>query len=203
VGAAPGSITASNGSSSSTITVTVRDQFDNPIQGAAVVLSSTGSNNSFVQPGNTNASGITTGTFSSTMAEGKTISATAQVGGGAIVGIAQTAGVTVNPAAADHLAFTVQPSNTAVDQAMNPAVVVEIRDVFENLVTGATDAITLVISTDPTGTATLTNGGPTSASGGVATFSSLSINVIASGYRLDATASGLTSATSDLFDIIM
>jgi hypothetical protein len=114
---------------------------------------------------------------------------------------ATSLGFNITHAGADHLAFTVQPSTTQVDQPITPAVVVEIRDAFDNLVSNATDAVTLVISTDPTGTATLSNGGPISASGGVANFSSLTINVIASGYRLDATASGLTSATSELFDI--
>jgi hypothetical protein len=204
VSAAPGSITASNGSSTSTITITVRDAFDNPIPGAAVVLSSTGSNNTFVQPGNTNASGVATGTLSSTTAETKTVSATAEAGGGPIVAITQSADVTVDPAAADHLVFTVQPSNTQFDQPITPAVEVEIRDAFDNLVTDATDQVTLAI-TSGTGTpsAQLSGTIPMAAVGGIATFSDLSIDLVGIGYTLDATAAGMTGTTSDPFDITL
>jgi len=204
VSAAPGTITASTGSSSSTVTVTVRDQFMNPIPGAAVVLSATGSDNGFGQPGNTNSSGVTTGTFNSTRAEAKTVSATAQVGGGPIVAITQTAGVTVNPASADHLAFGVEPTNTQVNQAITPAVTVEIRDAFDNLVSDATNNVTLVIGNDPSlGTATLTGGGPIGAVNGVATFGSLSIDIVGNGYTLNASAGGLTGAGSASFDITL
>jgi adhesin/invasin len=205
VSAAPGTITASNGSSTATITVTVRDAFDNLIQGAAVVLSSTGSNNVFVQPGNTNASGVTSGTFRSTTAEGKTISATAQVGAGPIVPITQTAAVTVNPAGADHLVFTVQPSNSQADpNTITPPVVLEVRDAFDNLVSDATDQVTLAI-TNGTGTPTaqLFGTNPKSAVGGIVTFSNLSIDLLGIGYTLDATAAGMTGATSDPFDITL
>ena len=128
-------ITASNGSSASTITVTAKDQFGNPIQNAAVVLAANPTTgNTLTQPaGNTNSSGVATGTLSSTKAEDKIVSAT--VSG---VAITQTATVTVQAAAADHLTFTVQPSTTRQGQTMTPGVEVEIRDAFENLVTGAT-----------------------------------------------------------------
>ena len=91
VGASPTSITA--GSGSSTITVTVRDQYGNPVSGSNVVLAASGTGNTLTQPvGPTNASGVTTGTLSSSVAETKTVSATA---GG--TPIAQTAMVTVTP----------------------------------------------------------------------------------------------------------
>src|SRR5207247_8380263 len=73
VTASPPTITAGTGTS--TITVTARDANDNPIAGAAVVLAATGAGNTLVQPGSTNASGVATGTLSSTGAEAKTISA--------------------------------------------------------------------------------------------------------------------------------
>jgi hypothetical protein len=62
-----------------TITVTVKDQYGNPIPGILadnVVLSATGTGNTLTQPTvDTNAAGQTTGTLASTVAEGKTISA--------------------------------------------------------------------------------------------------------------------------------
>jgi hypothetical protein len=78
------------GSGSSTVTVTVRDASGTPIPGVAVQLAVSGSGNSVTQPGSTNASGVATGSFTSDVAETKTVSATA---GG--VAIQQTASVVV------------------------------------------------------------------------------------------------------------
>ena len=75
VSAAPGSITA--GSETSTITVTARDASGNPIAGATVVLAAMGTGNTLTQPASpTDASGVATGSLSSTVAESKAISAT-------------------------------------------------------------------------------------------------------------------------------
>src|SRR5205814_9079025 len=49
VGASPSPITASNGASVSTITVTARDGFDNQVQGATATLSATGTSNQLRQ----------------------------------------------------------------------------------------------------------------------------------------------------------
>jgi adhesin/invasin len=61
-----------NGSTTSTITVTVRDVNGNAVAGQSVALAATGSNNTLVQPGVTNAGGVATGTIASTTAETKT-----------------------------------------------------------------------------------------------------------------------------------
>jgi protocatechuate 3,4-dioxygenase beta subunit len=111
VSANPDSIIA--GSAPSTITVTVRDGFGNPVSGSTVVLTATGAGNSLIQPaGPTNSSGVATGTLGSTVAETKTISATA---GG--TPITQTATVTVTPAPAGAVSHTLLTSgNNAVNQ---------------------------------------------------------------------------------------
>src|SRR5437867_3565782 len=76
VAATPTSLTA--GSGSATITVTVKDANGAPLSGATVVLVATGSGNTLTQPsGTTNASGMATGTLSSTVTGAKTVSATA------------------------------------------------------------------------------------------------------------------------------
>src|SRR2546430_6134618 len=81
------------GSGTSTVTVTARDANGNPIAGATVVLAvSPTTGNTLTQPiGTTNASGVATGTLSSTAAGSKTVSAT--IDG---VAITQTATVVVN-----------------------------------------------------------------------------------------------------------
>jgi adhesin/invasin len=198
VGASPGTITASNGSSASTITVTVRDQFNNPIPGAAVVLSATPTTgNTLTQPAsNTNSSGVATGTLSSTSAESKTASATAQVGAGPIVPITQTAGVTVNPAAADHFVFTVQPSNTTAGNAMNPAVVVTVLDQFGNTA-NFNGTVTLTVAGGGSGI----SGNSVTASAGVASFGSLILDTPGT-YNLDVDGGGLPTVQSSSFDIL-
>ena len=78
------------------------------------------------------------------------------------------------------------------------------QDAFGNTVTGATTAVELTIVAQ-TGTpgATLTGGGPVSASGGVAVFSTLSIDVLGLNYRLQAAADGLTGGKSSPFDVLV
>jgi hypothetical protein len=131
-------------------------------------------------------------------AAGYTLAATA-VG----VGTGATSNTfTISHAAADHLTFTVQPTNSQVAPQTLNSFTIQIRDAFDNLVTDATDQVTLVI-TNGTGTAGAALGGtnPKSASGGVVTFSDLTIDLSGNGYRLDASASGLTGATSDPFNM--
>lgn len=195
--ASPDAVPASSGSGGSTITVTARDDLGNPIVGATVVLSASGTGNTLLQPlGSTNASGVAVGTLRSTVAESKVVSAT--IDG---TGLTQTATVTVTFAAADTAAFLVQPSGATVGATMSPPVQVEIRDQFGNRITTATNNVTLTLSTNPVG-ATLTGGGPVAASGGVATFPGLTIDKVATGYRLTATATGVPKAgVSNTFNI--
>ena len=183
------------GSGSSTITVTARDGSGNPISGATVVLAASGTGNTLTQPvGTTAANGTITGSLSSTKSENKTISAT--ING---VAINQQPTVTVNPGAAAALVYTTQPSNTAAGAPISPAVVVDIRDAFNNHV-NSNATVAVAIGTNP-GSGTLSGSLSQGASAGVATFSDLSINNIANGYTLVASSTGLTSATSTPFNI--
>ena len=148
VAAGTASITACSvscvaGSTASTITATARDQFGNVISGASVTISSSGTNNTFAPTasGTTNGSGQFSATFNSTTAQGKTLSATANA-----VGITQTAGVTVNPAAvslANSLFSATSTSITAcsvscVNGSTASAVTVTVRDAFSNAISGQT-----------------------------------------------------------------
>ncbi|MBI4419336.1 MAG: Ig-like domain-containing protein [Gemmatimonadetes bacterium] len=193
--ASPTSITASSGSSTSTVTVTARDAHDNPIAGASVSLAATGSGNTLSPAsGTTDANGVFTATFSSTKAETKTLSAT--ING---VGVSQTASVTVT-ASATLLAFTVQPTSTAAGATITPAVQVSAQDEFGNTATDFAGDVTVTIGTNPGG-GTLAGTTTVAASGGVATFSTLSIDKTGTGYTLTATATGLASASSTAFNI--
>ena len=195
VSASPATIRASTGSTVATISVTARDESGNPLSGATVVLSATGSGNTLRQPlAATDANGVATGTLSSTVAELKTISAT--ING---VAIPATATVAVTPAPASALAFTVQPTSTTGGARIAPAVQVEIRDPLGNRVSSSA-TVTLAIGTNPAG-GTLLGTKSVNAVAGVATFSDLAIDRAGTGYTLRATSGSLAAATSTPFDI--
>ncbi len=104
-------------------------------------------------------------------------------------------------AAAAQLAFTVQPAVTTAGAAISPAVKVTARDAFGNTATSFTDTVTVAIANDPSGSATLSGTKKVAAVSGVATFSTLNINKVGTGYTLSANATGLTGTTSNPFNI--
>jgi hypothetical protein len=111
-----------------------------------------------------------------------------------------SATVSVNPAAADHLLFLQQPTDTPAGQTISP-VVVEVVDAFGNVETGDdSDTITLSLGVNPGG-GTLSGTLTVTVSGGIATFSDLAIDVVGDGYTLHAMATGLTDADSAAFRI--
>ena len=103
------------------------------------------------------------------------------------------------PVGASKVAFTTQPSNVAAGSNITPAVQVSIEDTNGNVVTGDTSTVTLTLSSG-----TFASGSNTAtavASGGVATFGSLSINTAGTGYTLTASDGSLTGATSSSFSV--
>lgn len=158
LGAGTASITACStscvaGSTASTITITVRDQFSNVISGASVTPASNGTNNTFSPAsGSTNASGVFTTAYNSTTAQGKTISATASA-----VGITQTAGVTVNAAAPASVSVVNSGFSARVGTGVGTLPTYTVRDAFSNLVPNFGISYTSLNSGAFTGPAT-TNG---------------------------------------------
>jgi hypothetical protein len=103
--------------------------------------------------------------------------------------ITGSATVAVSSAAADHLLFLQQPTDTPAGQAIGP-VIIEIVDQFGNVVTSDnTDTVTLTIGTDPSG-GTLSGTLTVTVVNGIATFSDLSIDLAGDGYTLHATIGG-------------
>jgi invasin-like protein len=209
IAASPGSITAcSSGctvpTSASTITVTAKDAQGNLIPGATVTLAATGSGNTIVQPAlPTNSQGQTSGTISSSVSgETKTVSAT--ING---VTITPTASVVVNPAGAAVLVFTRQPpASVTAGATISPPIQVEVRDVFGNKVSNASNLITLTILQGGRGTPSNNTATP---SAGTASFNGLSISTattngvtqILTPDSLVASATGLASDTSAGFAV--
>ena len=106
----------------------------------------------------------------------------------------------VTVGAANKLAFTVQPTNETAGSAISPAITVSVEDSLGNVVTTATNSITMAIGTNPS-SGTLGGTLTVAAVNGVASFSTLNINNAGNGYTLTAGAAGLTSATSTTFNV--
>lgn len=136
----PAQISASTGTSASTITITARDAFENPIPGLAVTLSATGSGNTLTQPGGpTGTDGTTTGTLSATLPGDRVVSA--EIDG---VAVAQTATIRVSagsPVAAQSSATV--PGGTA---GQVTTIQIHLKDAEGNAVEGRRDAIAVAIS---------------------------------------------------------
>jgi uncharacterized Zn ribbon protein len=194
--AAPTSILA-DGTSTSTITVEVRDALDNQrtTGGDQVVLVTTiGTLGAVTDLANgtyiaTLRSAITPGTA--------TISGT--VAGAPITDTATVAFTSVGTPTT-RLVFGQQPSNAQAGAAISPAVTVRAVDNGGATVTTFTGNVVVAIGTNPAG-GTLSGATTVAAVAGVATFGNLSINRSGTGYTLAASASGPTGATSNAFAI--
>ncbi|HJR54260.1 MAG TPA: invasin domain 3-containing protein [Gemmatimonadota bacterium] len=194
--ASPTSVPA-DGSSTSTITVELRDAFGNRLTsgGDVVTLSTTaGSLGPVSDIGNgtytaelTAPSGPTTATVSGRV-NATAISDTAQVQ------------FTFAPPTTFRLEFGQPPTNTQAGRPITPAVTVRAVDNTGALQTSFTGQVTIAIGANPA-SGTLSGTTTTVAVGGIATFSNLSIDKSGSGYRLSAGASGFAGATSGPFAI--
>ncbi|HEU5039341.1 MAG TPA: Ig-like domain-containing protein [Gemmatimonadales bacterium] len=148
IAAAPGTISASGGGSSSTITVTARDEFDNPVPGRTVTLAASGSNNAITQPDQpTNGDGVATGRLSATSVGPRTVSA--QIDGSPIDA---TATVTVSGGPPSPGASSATVGNGTAGAAT--VISVKLKDQFGNPVAGQAGKISVAV----TGANTLTAG---------------------------------------------
>jgi hypothetical protein len=203
VDASPSAIPPSNGSSLSTITVTVKDANGSTISGALVTIAVSGSGNTVFQPTDTtNGAGQATGAFSSNVAETKTVTATVN----AAVVITQTATVTVSTATATGLGIFTQPAGAAGNAAFTTQPVVDIRDGFGNRVPTATNAVTATLVA---GDGTLLGTTTVNAVAGRATFTNLLIrgprvggDTLGTGpHAIQFAATGFTAVRSDTFQV--
>ncbi|XXF76680.1 lamin tail domain-containing protein [Myxococcaceae bacterium GXIMD 01537] len=104
----------------------------------------------------------------------------------------------ISAAAASKLAFVSQPQNGTVRTALG-AVTVAVRDAFDNDIAASSPDVTLSLQG---GAGALSGAATQSPVNGVASFSGLSVDQEGVGYRLKATAQGLTEATSAAFNIV-
>jgi hypothetical protein len=103
--------------------------------------------------------------------------------------------------ASNKLIFTTQPSTpTTAGSAFGTQPVVTVEDTNSRPVTADSTTQVQLTATGGTGTLTCTNAAPT-VTQGVATFANCSIDKSGTTYKLTATATGLTSATSNTLTI--
>ncbi len=105
----------------------------------------------------------------------------------------------VTPGAAARLVFLTQPAGAKVGAALAPAVKVGIQDGRGNLVTTASNAVTVRLGRNRTG-AVLT-GAAAVAEAGIATFADLKVDKAGAGYTLAASAPGLAGAACAPFSV--
>ncbi|MBS1121769.1 MAG: repeat protein [Deltaproteobacteria bacterium] len=140
VSASAGTVIA-DGMATAEITVTLKDAFNNPIVGQAVLLAATGNANMFGQPGVTDASGIATGTIASTRAEPKMITASAGA-----TALAQRAMVAFGAGPPSRLLLTSgdNQQGTGSGLALPAPFVVTVEDATQNPVGGVMVAFVVV-----------------------------------------------------------
>jgi hypothetical protein len=184
----------------SPLVATVTDQDGSPVPGITITFAAPGSGANVTFPNGatatTGANGRASVAVSANTVAGGPFTVTTSIGG-----VTTPAGfsLTNTPAAADHLAFAVQPSNVPTGAAISPAVQVQLLDRYGNLLSGDnTDQVTVAVASGPGG---FTAGSTTTvtASGGVATFSNLVLNTRGT-YTLSQSATGnLTGPSSASF----
>ncbi|HEX5385794.1 MAG TPA: Ig-like domain repeat protein [Gemmatimonadales bacterium] len=182
--------------------VKVTDANDNPVAGVAVTFAVTGGGGSVapITPVKTNANGVASATSwrLGVIAGRNTLTATAA--GTGPQGNPATFIATGTIGISNKLVFVVQPSNATVGAAITPAVKVQVQDAAGNVVTGASNQITVALGSNATG-ASLGGTTTVSAVNGTATFANLTVNRPGTGYTLTALASGLVSAESNAFNV--
>ncbi|MDX2184553.1 MAG: hypothetical protein SFW08_11290 [Gemmatimonadaceae bacterium] len=115
------------------------------------------------------------------------------------IGVAPDTSVafTVLPTTASQLVFRAQPTNVAVNAAMAPALIVEARDQFGNLVTSRSGTVTMAIVSGTGTTGAALGGATASMTNGVAVFDALTVSLAGTGYRVRASLATTTLVTAN------
>ncbi len=180
-----------DGVATSTVTITLKDSAGAAVAGVVPQFGGSGTGNTSGACPATDASGVAVCVIKSTKAETKTLSITWPV---------TKADGTVEflVGAPAKLCFVVQPSGGVAGTPWATQPQVAVGDSTCNLISGATDSITLSVTT---GTGSLTGTVTAAASGGIATFSGLAMTNALDAKRITASAAGLTSEVSNTFNI--
>jgi hypothetical protein len=133
------------------------------------------------------------------LADNKAETLTLQFSGGGFTS-GPSSSVVVSPAAATQLVITTQPPGSVVVNT-GFGLVAAVEDAYGNVVTSASNSVSVALANNPTG-ARLSGTTRVTASQGLATFTGLSLNKVGSGYTLQVSSRGLTSATTNPFNVV-
>lgn len=176
-----------------TATVILRDTNGEPLPGLEVTLVTTGMSNTVTQPPLTDSAGEASGTWTTTRAEVKSI--TAMLPDGTSIG---PRSVTFLAAAPSKLVFKTQPYDVEAGEPMG--VEVELEDEDGNLASSIMP-VALRLGANPSSTE-LEGTLEAAPAFGVASFSGLHVDVADTSYSLIASAMGLPDVESESFDVI-
>jgi hypothetical protein len=165
----------------STVVTAALDSGVGPLQGTTVV---------------TVAGGVATFT---NLADNKAETLTLQFTGGGLASVPSSS-IVISPAAATQLVITTQPPASVVVNA-GFGLIAAVEDAYGNVVTSASNSVTVALANNPTG-ARLSGTTRVTASQGMVTFTGLSLNKVGSGYTLRVSSNGLTSATTNPFNVV-
>ncbi len=112
-----------------------------------------------------------------------------------------SAAFTITPAAASALVLSGTVPNGVAGVALSPAPTVRVVDALGNLASDYVGNVTVSLQNNP-GSSTLSGATTVAVSGGVAVFPGLSLNHSGVGYTMLFTSTGLSSVTSNGFDIV-
>ncbi|CAN5679552.1 hypothetical protein BH10BDE1_BH10BDE1_17300 [soil metagenome] len=199
----PNSALIANGSDSYVVTITLQDNYNNPISGIKPVFASNLMGDTLTQATqNTTILGQATGSISTSLADTappyRVLNITSPAGLTSV-----TTAAPFVPGTPTKLAFTTQPTNSPAGMNGMGAIRVAVQDSQGNTVTSgasATAPISMAIAAN-VGGATLYGTVTVNAVSGVATFSDLGISKTATGYKLLATSGSYTAAYSNSFNV--
>ncbi len=186
--------TALAGTDPVTVTVTLHDASDAPIEGVDVQLV-VGAGGSVSTPAPTDAAGQTTALWTSVVAGPQQVSLVVD---GTTLG---SHTVTFAPGPVNRLAFEQEPTDVVAGGAITPVIEVVTTDALGNLIPVTSGTVELDLYTNPaSGMLHGTTLG--SVNSGIATFPLASIDKAGSGYVLRAHMAGLDDAYSTPFDVL-
>jgi len=133
------------------------------------------------------------------LADNKAETITLQFTGGGLTSVPSSS-IVVSPAAATMVVITTQPPASVVVNT-SFGLIAAVEDAYGNVVTSASNTVTVALANNPTG-AKLSGTTRVTASKGLSTFTGLSINKVGSGYTLQVSSKGLTSATTNPFNVV-
>ena len=191
VSASPASVTA-DGSSSSTITVALKNGYGNPVRGITVTLAGSGGSSTIsAASGVSDVNGLVTFTVQDTVVETTTYTATDTSDSDLVITATATVSFTAGPASAVASTVSASPGSVTADGATPSTITVTLKDAHNNLVSGKT--VTLA-KTSGAGTPVITTIQGTSSASGVATFSVTSTRAALDVFTATDSTDGVTVA---------